>query len=87
MFEGQVTMHGLGWEPWVRTLRPDEFPAISRDLWEIEDADAVSLFRRVARHGGDPDEEAAIAVDYLRRRRAFASGLAAAGRGAVYLIG
>ncbi|MFT4137092.1 hypothetical protein [Microbacterium sp.] len=74
MFEGRVTMQGYGWIPWVRALHPDEMPAIARDLWAIEDADA----------GSDTDS---YVVPYLRRAQAFASGLAAEGRGAVYMIG
>lgn len=81
MFEGQVTMNGYGWIPWVRTLRPDEMPAIARDLWAIDDADADPD------DAGDTGSEASYVVQYLRRARAFAAGLAAEGRGAVYMIG
>ena len=28
MFEGNVTMHVMGWDPWVRTILPEEVPAI-----------------------------------------------------------
>lgn len=56
-------------------------PAIARDLWTIDDADADPDA------AGDTGSEASYVVQYLRRARAFAAGLAAEGRGAVYMIG
>lgn len=87
MFEGQVTMRGFSWIPWVRTLVPDDMPAIARDLWSIEDADAIFDDRVIwgpRGPGGAPDDDV---VPYLRKARAFAAGLAAEGRGMVYTIG
>lgn len=72
-------MHDLGWDAWIRTLRPEEMPAIARDLWAIDDADADP--------DSDTDGRVSYVVQYLRSARAFAAGLAAEGRGAVYMIG
>ena len=74
MFEGQVSMNGLGWDAWVRTLLPDEIPAISDDLNKLEIVEAL-------------DHESTYVEQYLRSAREFVSGLAARRSGMVYLIG
>ncbi|MGB4779173.1 hypothetical protein [Microbacterium sp.] len=84
MFEGNVTMEGYGWIPWVRTLLPAEMPAIARDLWAIDDADAAGAADPVSGGSGASDD---YVVQYLRKARAFVAGLAADGRGMVYKIG
>jgi hypothetical protein len=89
MFEGSVTMHGLGWDPWVRTILPVEVPAIRDDLCAI-DEDQVRTCARTwrSRHGADDDDdELRYVLDYLRRAQTFVETLAADGRGMVYLIG
>ncbi|BCW49207.1 hypothetical protein J2Y41_000582 [Arthrobacter sp. 1088] len=85
MFEGSVTMHDEGWEPWVRALSPSEVLAIAQDLDEVSDGE-VRLRLPVSSHL-DGDLEVDYAVGYLRRARTFARNLANEGRGMVYLIG
>ncbi len=85
MFEGQVTMHHDGWEPWVRVLPPSDVDIIAKDLNELTDTELGKWlqdswrFERVSDIG--------YAVGYLQQARAFVSNLAAANRGLVYLIG
>jgi hypothetical protein len=88
MFEGSVTMHGLGWDPWVRTIRPEEVPAIRDDLCAI-DEDRVRAWARTWRspHGADDEAELRYVLDYLGRAQEFVASLAADDRGMVYLIG
>jgi hypothetical protein len=87
MFEGRVRMVGLGWQPWVRTLTPEEIPAIARDLASISDEEVQARFRAMAARTRAPDDEADYAGEFLRRAQEFVEGLAADGRGMVYLIG
>lgn len=87
MFEGSVAVVGLGWHAWVRTLTPWEIPAIAHDLASISDEDAHAEFRAMARGRRDPGGDADNACVFLRRAREFVGGLAADGRGMVYLIG
>lgn len=88
MFEGNVTMHDMGWDSWVRTILPGEVPAIRDELCAIDE----SQVRRWAgtwrsRHGADGDDELRYVLDYLTRAQEFVDALARAGRGMVYLIG
>ncbi|MBT8158878.1 MULTISPECIES: DUF1877 family protein [Arthrobacter] len=85
MFEGNVTMHDDGWEPWVRALAPSEVLAIAQDLDDVSDAE-VRLRLPVSPYV-DRDLDVEYAVGYLRRARVFARNLADEGRGMVYLIG
>lgn len=88
MFEGDVTMHGMGWDAWVRTILPQEVPAIRDDLCAIDES-RVRRWARTwrSRHGADDDEELRYVLDYLTRAQEFVESLAADGRGMVYLIG
>lgn len=88
MFEGNVTMHDMGWDPWVRTILPEEVPAIRDDLCAI-DEDQVRTWARTwrSRHGADDDDELRYVLDYLTRAQEFVEALATDGRGMVYLIG
>ena len=85
MFEGNVTMHNEGWEPWVRVLTPSEVLAIAQDLDDLSDAEA--RLRLPVSPFVDRDLDVEYAVSYLRRARVFATNLADEGRGMVYLIG
>jgi len=87
LFEGRVETVGLGWRPWVRTLTPEEIPAIARNLASISDEEAHEGFRAMALGRTDSDGVVAHACEYLRRAREFIERLAADGRGMVYLIG
>lgn len=88
MFEGSVTMYGLGWDPWVRTILPDEVPAIRDDLRTIDDARVREWARSWSSpHGADDEAELRYLRDRLRQAREFVEGLAADRRGMVYLIG
>jgi len=88
MFEGNVTTHGLGWDPWVRTILPEEVPAIRDDLCAI-DEDRVHTWARTWRslHGADDEAELRYVLDHLGRAQEFVESLAADDRGMVYLIG
>ncbi|MCI0143155.1 DUF1877 family protein [Arthrobacter bambusae] len=85
MFEGNVTMHGDGWDPWVRALTPSEVLTIAQDLDDISDAEVRLRLPDSPRVDRDLDVE--YAVGYLRLARVFAANLADEGRGMVYLIG
>lgn len=88
MFEGSVTMHGFGWDPWARTILPEEVPAIRDDLCAIDEARVRDWARTWhSPHGADDDEELRYVLDFLRRAQDFVRSLAADGRGMVYLIG
>ena len=88
MFEGNVTMHGLGWDPWVRTILPAEVPAIRDDLCAIDEA-RVRAWARTWRspHGADDEDELRYVLDFLGRAQEFVESLASDGRGLVYHIG
>lgn len=88
MFEGSVTMHGLGWEPWVRTILPEEVRAIRDGLRAFDESRVLSWAETWrSRHGADHVDEVRYVLDYLRRAQAFVESLAADGRGMVYMIG
>lgn len=87
MFEGQVTMHGYGWEPWVRTLTPEGVAKVSRDLDLITDAEAEALLRRGRHSWRNLDDDVSYALTYLAKARTWAAHLVADGRGLVYTIG
>ncbi|MFD4422822.1 DUF1877 family protein [Agromyces sp. NPDC058484] len=88
MFEGSVTMHDMGWDPWVRTILPEEVPSIRDDLCAMDEFRVRSWARTWrSRHGADDDSELRYVLDYLRRAQEFVESLAADGRGMVYLIG
>ncbi len=86
MFEGQVTMHDLGWDPWVRTILPEEVPGIRDDLCGIVDAE-VRAWAESGPGSRDAGSELQYVLDYLKRAQEFVVGLAADGRGMVYEIG
>ena len=87
MFEGAVTMHDLGWDPWVRTILPDEVPAIRDELCAFTD-DQVRAWARTwsSRYGADAETEARYVLEFLGRAQEFIDALAGRGRGMVYLI-
>lgn len=78
MFEGQVTMQGYGWMPWVRAVSPEEVLEIAEDLTDLQHA---------VRDEGIDDRDARYMLDYLNRAVEFVTGVAASGRGFAYLIG
>lgn len=88
MFEGSVTMNGLGWDPWVRTILPAEVPAIRDDLCAIDER-RVRAWARAWRspQGADDESELRYVLDFLGRAQEFVELLATEGRGMVYLIG
>lgn len=88
MFEGEVTMHGLGWDPWVRTILPDEVKQICDDLRTFDESRVRAWAQRWrSPHGADDEDELRYVLDFLGRAREFVESLAADGRGMVYLIG
>ncbi|MEV8024178.1 DUF1877 family protein [Microbacterium sp. NPDC080220] len=88
MFEGNVTMHDMGWDPWVRTILPEEVPAIRDDLCAIDESQVRTWARTWrSRHGAGDDDELNYVLDYLTRAQEFVEPLAADARGMVYLIG
>lgn len=84
MFEGNVTMCGAGWVPWVRAQTPSEVSAIAQDLDDVSDAEV--RLRLPVSPNVDRDLDVEYAVGYLRRARVFVTNLAAEGRGMVCLI-
>lgn len=88
MFEGNVAMHGLGWEPWVRTILPEEVPVIRDDLCAIDEF-RVRTWAETWRspYGADDEDELRYVLDFLRRAQEFVDSLAVEGRGMIYLIG
>ena len=87
VFEGRVTPHELGWEPWIRVVTPSEVVLAHEDLVTITDSDAEDCIRRWYRGFREPDAEVRYALDFLERARLFIRRLAEDGRGMVYLIG
>lgn len=86
MFEGDVTMHSMGWDPCVRTILPEDVPAIRDDLCGIGEP-SVQAWLRGAHTAPEAEDEARHVLDYLRRAQEFGESLASEGRGMVYLIG
>jgi hypothetical protein len=87
MFEGNVTMHDLGWEPWVRALSPAEIGVIADDLRAGDLAAAPLVLNPGRLLAGSPTALSEYAGTYLDRARIFMTNLAAEGRGMVYMIG
>ncbi|MCK6068474.1 MULTISPECIES: DUF1877 family protein [Microbacterium] len=88
MFEGHVTMHDLGRDPWVRTILPEEVPSIRDQLSAIDESRVRAWAGTWSSHdGADDEDELRYVLDYLRRAQEFVESLAADGRGMVYLIG
>ena len=88
MFDGAVTMRGLGWDPWVRTIQPEEVPRIRDDLCAIHEVTVRQWARTWASpFGADDEDEVRYVLDFLERAQEFVSQLADDGRGMVYLIG
>ncbi|WP_144794943.1 DUF1877 domain-containing protein [Microbacterium paludicola] len=88
MFAGRVTMHERGWSSWVRTILPEEVPAIRDDLIAITDEQVGAWMPAWLDPGGVRGEgELRYVLDFLHRAQAFVETLTANGRGMVYLIG
>lgn len=85
MFEGEVTMHCSGWDPWVRALLPEELPAIERDLRDLSDTEVSRILREDPSCTEACDD--AYVLPHLRRAHEFVAGLVSDGRGMVYMIG
>lgn len=88
MFDGAVTMRGLGWDPWVRTIRPDEVPSLRDALTAIDDT-TVREWARTWRSpfGATEDDEVRYVLDFLHSAQTFVTRLADYGRGMVCMIG
>lgn len=88
MFEGSVAMHDMGWDSWVRTIRPEEVPAIRDELCAIDEARVRQWAKKWhSPYGADHETELQYVLDFLGRAQEFVKVLAAEGRGMVYLIG
>ncbi len=88
MFEGNVTMHDRGWDPWVRTILPQEVPAIRDELCAIDESRVRAWARSWhSRQGADDESEFRYVLDFLGRAQDFVRSLATDGRGLVYMIG
>ena len=77
-FEGQVTMNGYGWMPWVRAIAPDDVVGIAEDLLELE---------RSVRDNVAMDVDARYVRDFLERAVEFVTQVASSNRGFAYMIG
>lgn len=82
MFEGDVTMSGLGWYPWIRALTPEEVLEVAEDLRALEDETPGEGLC-----AGISDEDIDYALPFLSRARRFVEALASEERGMVYMIG
>ena len=87
MFEGQVSWSGMGHEPWVRVLTPDEVLRIAPDLERINEQEVEENLDDPWKELRDKGEEVAYAVEHLHRAKAFVQLVAAERRGFAYLIG
>ncbi len=88
MFEGRVSMHDMGWDPWIRTIMPEEIPAIRDDLSAFDESRVrVWAVDWRSPFGADPEDEVRYVSDFLERAKEFVTALAADGRGMVYMIG
>lgn len=88
MFEGRVTMHDMGWDPWVRTIPPEEIPAIRDDLCSFDESTVRSwAVSWQSTFGADHEDEIRYVLDFLERAKEFVNALADDGRGMVYMIG
>ncbi|MCP2047521.1 UNVERIFIED_ORG: hypothetical protein J3D58_001593 [Paenarthrobacter nicotinovorans] len=85
MFEGQVTMHHDGWDPWLRVLAPGEMAAVSQDLDSISKSDLRLGLGDLPY--ADKESDFHSTPEYLQRARSFATNLTSTGRGMVYVIG
>lgn len=88
MFEGEVEMNDFGWDPWARTILPEEVPAIRDDLCSIDQA-RVQAWAHAWRgpYAARDEPDVRYVLDYLERAQEFVQSLVAVGRGMVYLIG
>ena len=88
MFEGRVAMRGMGWDPWIRTIMPEEVPAIRDDLCAFDEsrARAWAVDWR-SPFGADPEDEIRYVTDFLERAIELVTALAEDGRGMVCMIG
>ncbi|MBL5973896.1 MAG: DUF1877 domain-containing protein [Candidatus Leucobacter sulfamidivorax] len=84
MFAGEVRMHDLMWEPWVRPLFPADLPEIERDLADLvrDEAERIPEASETVDARGET-----FVMHFLRRAHEFVAGLVADGRGMVYMIG
>lgn len=88
MFEGNVTLHARGWNPWIRAILPDDVPPIHDDLSSISEPRVRAWARTWASpHGANGEDELHYVLDHLHRAQEFVESLAADRRGMVYLIG
>ncbi|QHF23858.1 DUF1877 family protein [Rathayibacter sp. VKM Ac-2804] len=78
MVEGRVTVRGMGWDPCVRAVPPDEVAEIADDLIALR----AEVEEQLAEH---PEGE--YARQCLDRAVEFTTEVARSGRGFAYLIG
>ena len=78
-------MFGMGWEPWVRVLRPEEMKTISLDLKSLCLEEDVPIPEHS--DGVRGGERMSYVASYLRAACRFADVLVGSGRGMVYMIG
>jgi hypothetical protein len=83
MFQGDVTMSGLAWEPRYGVLVPAEMAQIAKDLSLLDDELETIGLGRVGLSGQMLDDTR----HFLRRACSFTEGLVVDGRGMVYMIG
>lgn len=88
MFEGTVYPAGnYGWEPWLRALIPSDVVDIASDLESIDERELIESLRPDNAAAPDGTDDVDYALSYFHRAREFATGIAASGRGFVYMIG
>lgn len=88
MFEGRVfETYGYGYEPWVRAITPSEVADIARDMESISEEDVAASLRSNGSASPNGSDDVSYALSYFRRAREYVRGIAASGRGFVYMIG
>lgn len=88
MFEGAVyPTDNCGWESWTRALIPSDVVDIASDLESIDEEELVGSLRSNGAVAPDGTHDVSYALSYFNRAREFVTGIAASGRGFVYMIG
>lgn len=92
LVSGEVVMHHDGWEPFIRSLDPNQVASVAQDVGHVTKADVEawlldSRTEPLNAEDRDRDEELRYVMQYLGDAKTFTEQLALEERGLVYLIG
>lgn len=88
MLEGEVLLlDDYGWEPVLKVITPQEAADIARDMEGIEEEEVEIALRSNWAAMSVETEDVSHVMSYFHRAREYVMGVAAAGRGFVYMIG